>query len=628
MKSIHKYVIISCAGVLFVTSLILPQSCANTTASPAGGPQDTIPPLLVATIPDVNQTNVSTSLKRIELQFNEYVKIVDAAKNIMLSPPPLKNPTVRTKGRGIVVDLQSELLPNTTYSMYFGNAIQDNNEGNPFPVFALSFSTGDTVDMLMYSGLVVDASTLLPVENTTVLLHVNPADTSLQKSLPVAATRTDTYGYFVLRNLKDTLYSLFAVTDQNNNYRYEQTGGEMVGFSDSLIRPRKQMFTYAPEIQPYFLTDTAGLLRRPAETNVFLFRERSSRQFLKEYKRIQPRALELKFGTPLAEIIKAEIPGMDSTQIIRQHNYYRDSLVWWLNSPAVPDTVLLHLTYMATDDSLNTLVPRTDTLRFAPYADEEAAAQQQDNMNNLGRGRSERQQAPPSVKPERDAMGINITVLPEIVNDKGFSVKFKSLPVNPDFSSVILTRVTPRDDTVSVPFKVLRDSLDLCQYHIYPETYMEGTQYHFVISRDVFRDINGFPNDSLGTSFKTLLSEEFGALHLQLQDVHAPLIVDLMNEGRTQILRTHRVNSDTTLTVQYLKAGKYGLRITEDLNGNGFWDTGNISLGKQAEKVRMFRFPSGSPLIELSEKMELTQSINVAQLLNQNVTLTAPAKRR
>ena len=155
MRRLLQYGTIAAAVLLFTASLLIPHGCANTSAAPAGGPKDTIPPLLIATIPDINQKQVSTSLKKVELQFNEYVKITDANKNIMLSPPQDKNPTIRTKGKGVVVELQNELLPNTTYSLYFGNAIQDNNEGNPFPVFALSFSTGQTVDSLMYSGLVL-----------------------------------------------------------------------------------------------------------------------------------------------------------------------------------------------------------------------------------------------------------------------------------------------------------------------------------------------------------------------------------------------------------------------------------------------------------------------------------------
>ncbi|HOO69752.1 MAG TPA: hypothetical protein PLQ26_06255, partial [Bacteroidales bacterium] len=112
------------------------------------------------------------------------------------------------------------------------------------------------------------------------------------------------------------------------------------------------------------------------------------------------------------------------------------------------------------------------------------------------------------------------------------------------------------------------------------------------------------------------------------QNVITPVIIDLMNEGRSQVLRTHHLIADSTLAIPYLKAGKYAIRITGDMNGNGFWDTGNVSRRKQAERVRMFNFPGGGSLLDLAEKMELTQTLDIEQVINQNVTLTAPARKR
>lgn len=607
--------------------LIIPRSCANTTAGPSGGPKDTLPPKLLVTIPDVNQVDVNPNTKKIELQFDEYVKLHEPNENILLSPPQEKRPTFRTKGRGIVVDLEEPLLPGTSYSLYFGEAIQDNNEGNPFPIFALSFSTGPTLDTLMFSGMVADATTLLPVPNATVLLHGNVTDTTLAKTLPVAATRTDAYGYFVLRNLKDTTYNLFVITDENKNNRYDRQEGEWVGFSDSLIVPQKMMFPYAPEIQPYFAKDTAGLLKRPLETTLFLFKEPATRQVLSHFERTRPRTLQLAFSAPGAEIVQTSIPGMDSTAIVAQHNYRRDTVLLWLTAATVPDTVRLHLTYMATNDSLKTLLPRTDTLRFLPLKEEEKKDDLGGQSVADGRGRFDRQ-PPPSARKEEDFMELKTNVLPEIIKDKGFSIRFKDLPVEPDFTQAALSRIAPAGDTVAVPYTVERDSLDFCLYHVLPGTILEGTSYRFLLPGGLLTDIYGLKNDTLAVSFKTLLSEEFGALHLQLADVSSSLIVDLMNENRDRIHRSHRVKADTTITFAYLKAGKYTVRVTEDLNDNGFWDTGDVTKRIQPERVRMFKLPSGSAVLELQDKMEITQIISIQNLLNEHVTLTVPSKKR
>ena len=225
-------------------------------------------------------------------------------------------------------------------------------------------------------------------------------------------------------------------------------------------------------------------------------------------------------------------------------------------------------------------------------------------------------------------MELTSKVVQELIREKGVSLRFESLPLNPDFSKATLTRITPSEDTVAVPYTVLRDSLDLCLYNLIPNTYVEGTRYILTLPEGLLTDINGLQNDSITVPFKTLLSEDYGALHLQLQNVPCPLIVDVMNERRDQIIRTSRAFTDTTLTFPYLREGKFTIRVTEDRNGNGFWDTGNLKEKRQAERVRMFRLPSGSSIIELKDKMELSQTIDIEQLLNQNVTLSVPARQR
>lgn len=606
--------------MLFVTAMSLYSGCANTSASPAGGPKDSIPPVLLQTIPDIDATNIPTDLKRVELQFDEYVKLVDATKLISMSPPQEKNPEVRTKGKGIVVDFMRDLDSNTTYCVNFGSAIQDNNEGNPFPMFALSFSTGSYVDSLMFSGIVVDAATLLPVDNATVLLHLNPVDSTLEKCRPVAATRTDSYGYFTVRNLKDTLYTLYAITDENNNYKYDPTSGENVSFLDSLIRPRKVMYTYAPEIQPYYITDTIGLLRRPLETSVFTFKEHSKRQYLKTKERFQQRAVALKFGRPQAQIISAQFEGIDSTDFIRQRNFYNDSLIFWITAKNIPDTLRMHLSYMATDDSLNILVPKTDTIKLAPYVDPKA----EEALKAQEKNEKDKKGAPG--KKEEEMMELKVTATPEIVSYQGITIDMTTYPVEEHLDKAVFRHVTASKDTVPDTFTIARDTLNPTTLTLYMDQYLEGIAYELYLPKGTFKDIYNHQSDSLVTKFTTPTPDDLCALTLVLNNVNAPLIVDLMNESRTNVERTMFVQQDTSLQFSYLKAGKYAIRITEDVNSNRLWDTGNVSEHQQAERVRIFTMSNGNMVLELKEKMDLKQEVDVAEFMNQIIRLTAPSK--
>lgn len=72
-----------------------------------------------------------------------------------MSPPQLEAPEVKTSGRRVLVTLADSLKPNTTYTVDFGDAIVDNNEGNPLGNFTYTFSTGPDIDSMQVAGTVL-----------------------------------------------------------------------------------------------------------------------------------------------------------------------------------------------------------------------------------------------------------------------------------------------------------------------------------------------------------------------------------------------------------------------------------------------------------------------------------------
>lgn len=93
------------------------------------------------------------------------------------------------------------LQENTTYTIDFGDAIVDNNEGNPLGQFSYAFSTGSTIDTMQVSGTVLNAENLEPIKGIQVGLHKNLNDTALT-TLPFdRISRTDSRGQFTIRAL-------------------------------------------------------------------------------------------------------------------------------------------------------------------------------------------------------------------------------------------------------------------------------------------------------------------------------------------------------------------------------------------------------------------------------------------
>ena len=130
----------------------------------------------------------------------------------------------------------------------------------------------------------------------------------------------------------------------------------------------------------------------------------------------------------------------------------------------------------------------------------------------------------------------------------------------------------------------------------------------------IVKDINGFYNDSSEVKVSLPNDDKLSSLNLVLNNVRNKYIIDLLNEKRDQVIRSFIVEQDTALLFPYIKAGKYSIRITEDLNRNGLVDTGNLLEGKQPEKVKFYKLEDGNTLIDIPEMMELEQEIDIEAL--------------
>ena len=136
---------------------ILLYSCANI-GRPEGGPRDMDPPIFLHSDPKPNALNVKKN--KLEILFDEIITLKDQQTKVVISPVQNENPVIRANGRKVTVEFRDTLKPSTTYSVDFADAIQDNNENNPLEDFAIAFSTGDSIDSLAVSGIVLRARDL------------------------------------------------------------------------------------------------------------------------------------------------------------------------------------------------------------------------------------------------------------------------------------------------------------------------------------------------------------------------------------------------------------------------------------------------------------------------------------
>ena len=108
--------------------------------------------------------------------------------------------------------------------------------------------------------------------------------------------------------------------------------------------------------------------------------------------------------------------------------------------------------------------------------------------------------------------------------------------------------------------------------------------------------------------------EKLSTMTLNLKGVNCRYIVDLLTEKRDKVIRSFIVDFDQALVFPYVKAGKYCIRITEDRNRNGIVDTGNLLEHRQPEKVKFYKLKDDTFLIDIIERAEITQDIDIQEL--------------
>lgn len=565
----------SFAGCVLLAGLLLAAAgCANI-GNPSGGPRDEDPPVLVSANPIPGSVGVDR--KKITLSFNELVNVKDAFQNVVVSPVSKSTPRVTSQGRNVTIEFDS-LMPNTTYTVDFGNSIEDNNEGNKLKGFTYSFSTGPTIDTLRISGRVLDARNLEPRQNILVGVHSNLADTAFTADRLLRVAKTDDRGQFTVRGLAPGTYRIFALEDKDNDYRYS-TPEEDVAFYEFTVEPYSRE-TAAVDTLFNPLTgevDTVITRRRtqflPNDLLLRTFNSELRQQYMTKYERLDSTRVFLKFNTRADSIPRIRILGRDdSTLGVLESSARLDSLVWWLTPElAAVDSLKLELTYTRSDQNLVASVA-VDTLDFI-------TARQKFKKN--------------AKQSKRVSAADSIAAITTRFDFKSGASQHVNLPAVFETATPLASfngeavRLSVMVDTVYVPVKEKftferPDSLQPRRFELsYPWDY--GAKYRLEIDSLAGVDIYGKPTLPVRQELAVRNASEYCSLQLHLQGLQGtPAFVELLN-GSDAVQRVAPVESGGIAYFPFLTPGRYYARVIMDLNGNGEYDTGNYQLGRQPE---------------------------------------------
>lgn len=564
---------------------VLMVACASI-GMPEGGPRDYQPPVFVRSNPAPGQTGVSPT--RLELYFDENVNLDDAFNKVIVSPVQKTTPVVRAGGRRVTVELRDTLLPNTTYTVDFADAIRDLNEGNILDGFAIDFATGDSIDSLQISGVVLAARNLEPAQGITVGITTDMSDTALLASPLQRIARTNQRGQFTVRNLKAGTYRIFALNDVNRDNKWDRS--EDVAFYDVDITPTSRPTTVNDTLRSSEGTDSiverAATLFLPNDVLLTWFNEDYHAQYLKDTQRPDRRRIFIGMGAARDTVPTLTVVGglrdgaKDSEWALLQANANNDSLTYWIRDPELLATDTLRLSvYHAAQDTLSRRVWVNDTVNFIYRAPKESKKKKKDEADSLS-------------VPEREFA--TLMVKSQSSHEVYAPIRFESaLPIARIDTMALHLQV--QEDTVwkDLAMPPLRpDSLNPLMGRVFDYKWTPGAKYRFTVDSAAVASIyDSVHNKALRHEFTVKKLEDYSNLSFTLTpgsvDGHR-LYFELLNNS-DNVVRTEPVDSATgKVVVQYITPGTYYARVFVDANGNGRWDTGDFKARLQPEEVAYF----------------------------------------
>ena len=576
---------------LLLMLVIIGYSCASM-GTPDGGPYDEMPPKFVGSTPRIYAVNAKN--QKLELEFDEFIKLEKASEKVVVSPPQLDQPEIKVLGKKVVVELIDTLKDSTTYTIDFSDAIVDNNEGNPMGHFTYSFSTGSSIDTMEVSGTVLNAADLEPIKGIQVGLHKNLNDSAFTKLPFDRVSRTDSRGHFSIRGVAPGKYRIYALMDGNQNYQFDSKT-EAIAFSDSIIIPSMMPATRQDTIWKDTLTidtiKTIGYTRfMPDDIILRVFKEENTRQYFSRGQRDKENHFVLKFSAKADTLPILTGLNFDATDaFIVEPNAGNDSICYWIKDSLVyqMDTLQLKMDYLYTD-SLNQLVPKTDTIYLAnklTRAQKEKLAKKEAEEKEKERKKKERKGE--KVGPEPTPfLNMKVDAPSTFDINRNIVLSFEEPVVRMDTSAI---HVNVKVDTlwVKTPFLLVADSVVPRQYEILASWEPEK-EYQLQIDSAAITGLYGLQTNKVEQTLKVKKLDEYGTLLLNLPGVEQTCIVELLDSSG-KVLRQQAVTPEGTADFYYLAPNtKYYIRMFDDRNGNKVWDTGVFETGIQPEEVYYF----------------------------------------
>lgn len=515
--------------LIYAIAFLFFASCAKQ-STPTGGPRDEDPPVLIESNPPTQSLN--SKPKEITLTFDEYIKLENASKGIVITPRIKKDEVEFTALKNVVtIKLNQELEDSTTYVFDFQKSIVDISEENPAENLKLVFSTGNTIDSLSISGKVNFYYPPSKPDFKDVLVGIYPLGdtTDVLTAPPYYLSQVDSTGSFTITNIKNGQYLAYAWKDNNGTLKAESKSEDYDFLIDTLnLEQNIENVTFnlsKAHITPIRILRTATfgqnfdivVNRGPIE--IHLTHDELGSEF---FYSLSENRIRIYPQSPKTDSIPFNISLKDSV------GFTKDSLIWakFPQSERKPDKLQV----------------------------------------TANSGKNFYQNFEVDLQFNKPIKSINKDSL-YIAYDTASKIQItESMMFFPD---------SAKRDLLKIRFTI-PDSL---------------TQEIFTIKAadSTFTDIENQVNENtLSANYRKLkrdgLADEISG---NILGAKPPFIVQLLN-SKNELIREQFLETSSTYSFKLVEPGTFKIRVIEDLNGNKRWDPSNFTQKRLAERVFYF----------------------------------------
>ena len=624
--------------LLCLLALLLTAACASI-GNPDGGRFDETPPRVVGSSPADGAVNVSK--RKVQILFDEYIKLEKASEKVVISTPQIEPANVRADGKRVKVDFYDSLRANTTYTIDFSDAIEDNNEGNPMGQYTFSFSTGDVIDTMQVSGRVLNAADLEPIKGIMVGLY--PADSiwndTLFRTRPfLRVSRTNGEGRFTIKGVKDGAYRVRALEDKDGDFVFSQKN-ERVAFDTTVYVtgsfPDVRMDTVWRDSLWYDSIRVVPYTHyTPDDVLLLAFLEDGQERHLLKTVYPEPTSFTFYFTAPSDSTPRIKGLNFDERCLVADASLKNDTVTFWVTDTALihrQDTLSMILSYMETD-TLGQLVVTNDTLDLSPkttYA--KIAAERSKQIEAWEKDRERRQKKAKKPLPyeenpyERTWLEAGFKPSGSLAPNQNVRYLAKE-PILEVDTTKIHFYVKKDTDWLPAPFLFMPEERSAKSYMLYAE-WEPGQKYRFVMDTAAVVSVLEHESKSVRQEFHVRAVEEYGSIFIHVISPDTGVVVQLLSKN-DKVEAQQRTDKDGNADFFFMKPGEYYMRCYVDANGNGQWDTGDYASGLQPERVYYF----GKPL-PLKAQWDLRQdwdirAVDVARQKPMAITKQKPDKEK